>query len=40
VWIDRAIDEGFGAGALLDGEPDLAAVRTLPGWSAARARVH
>ncbi|MEY2432196.1 MAG: stage sporulation protein [Acidimicrobiaceae bacterium] len=39
VWIDRAIDEGFAAGALLDGEPDLAAVRALPGWAAARARV-
>jgi hypothetical protein len=39
AWIDRAIDEGFGAGALLDGEPDLASVRTLPGWAAARARV-
>jgi hypothetical protein len=39
AWIDRAVDEGFGAGALLDGEPDLAALRTLPGWAATRARV-
>ena len=39
AWIDRAIDAGFGAGPLLDGEPDLDGVRTMPGWAAARARV-
>jgi hypothetical protein len=39
AWIGRAIDAGFGAGALLDGEPDLVGVRKLPGWAAARARV-
>ena len=39
AWIGRAIDEGFRAGALLDGEPDLAPLRIRPEWFAARARV-
>jgi hypothetical protein len=39
AWIERAIDAGFGAGALLDGEPDLAAARATPQWARARARV-
>ena len=39
VWVERAIDAGFGAGALLDGEPDLAAARATPQWAIARARV-
>jgi hypothetical protein len=39
AWIDRAIDDGFRAGALLDGEPDLAPLRIRPDWPAARARV-
>ncbi|HEV3227370.1 MAG TPA: site-2 protease family protein [Acidimicrobiales bacterium] len=39
AWIDRAIDAGFGAGALLDGEPDLAAARALPQWPTTRSRV-
>jgi Zn-dependent protease len=38
-WIDRAISDGFQAGALLDGEPDLASLRIRPDWRAARARV-
>jgi stage IV sporulation protein FB len=39
AWIGRAIDDGFQAGALLDGEPDLAPLRIRPEWPAARARV-
>ena len=39
AWIDRAIDAGFSAGALLDGEPDLASARALPQWAKARARI-
>jgi len=39
TWVDRAIDAGFTAGAVLDGEPDLATVRALPQWTKARARV-
>lgn len=39
AWVDRAIDAGFTAGAVLDGEPDLATVRALPQWQQARARV-
>jgi hypothetical protein len=39
AWIGRAIDDGFQAGALLDGEPDLASLRIRPEWSAARSRV-
>jgi Zn-dependent protease len=39
AWVDRAIDAGFTAGAVLDGEPDLAPVRGLPQWRQARARV-
>ena len=39
TWINRAIDAGFGAGAILDGEPDLASARALPQWTMARARV-
>jgi hypothetical protein len=39
AWIERAIDAGFTAGPLLDGEPDLASIRRLAEWPAARARV-
>jgi Zn-dependent protease len=39
TWVDRAIDAGFTAGAVLDGEPDLATVRALPQWTRARARI-
>jgi Zn-dependent protease len=39
AWLGRSIDDGFRAGALLDGEPDLAPLRIHPGWPAIRARV-
>jgi hypothetical protein len=39
AWLNRAIDEGFAEGSLLDGEPDLADLRTLPSWPTTRARV-
>jgi Zn-dependent protease len=38
-WVGAAVDAGFRAPGLLDGEPDLAAVRALPGWAAVRARL-
>lgn len=38
-WIARAVDLGFAATALLDGEPDLAAARAHPGWRAVRDRL-
>jgi len=38
-WVEAAIDDGFRAPALLDGEPDLTPVRALPGWSAVRSRL-
>jgi Zn-dependent protease len=38
-WVEAAVDAGFKAPALLDGEPDLAPVRALDGWSAVRARL-
>jgi len=38
-WVEVALRDGFGAAALLDGEPDLAPVRALPGWPAVRGRV-
>ncbi|MEY2449734.1 MAG: hypothetical protein QOH79_3210 [Acidimicrobiaceae bacterium] len=37
VWIKRAIDDGFRAGTLLDGEPDLAPLRIRPDWPQVRA---
>lgn len=37
-WLGTALDDGFAAPALLDGEPDLEAVRALPGWAAVRSR--
>jgi Zn-dependent protease len=37
-WVGVAVDAGFKAPGLLDGEPDLASVRALPGWAAVRAR--
>jgi thioredoxin-like negative regulator of GroEL len=40
AWIGQSIDHGFHAGALLDGEPDLAPLRLRPDWPATRARVH
>ena len=39
AWLNRAIDDGFDGGALLDGEPDLASLRGLPNWPATRSRV-
>ncbi|HEX5365456.1 MAG TPA: hypothetical protein VFW63_02175, partial [Acidimicrobiales bacterium] len=38
-WVEAAVDAGFRAPGVLDGEPDLAAVRALPGWVAVRARL-
>ena len=38
-WVGRAIDDGFTAGSVLDGEQDLAETRRDPGWSALRARL-
>ena len=38
-WVEAAVDAGFRAPGLLDGEPDLATVRDLPGWPAVRARL-
>jgi Zn-dependent protease len=38
-WVESAVDAGFRAPGLLDGEPDLAPVRALPGWAAVRARL-
>lgn len=38
AWLQRAIEDGFTAGALLDGEPDLASLRLRPDWQALRAR--
>jgi Zn-dependent protease len=38
-WVEAAVDAGFRAPGLLDGEPDLAPVRALDGWPAVRARL-
>jgi Zn-dependent protease len=38
-WVEAAVDAGFRAPGLLDGEPDLAPVRALPGWAAVRSRL-
>jgi hypothetical protein len=37
--VEAAVDAGFRAPGLLDGEPDLAPVRALPGWPAVRSRL-
>jgi hypothetical protein len=39
AWLQRAVDDGFSSGALLDGEPDLASLRLRADWSALRSRV-
>ena len=39
TWVGRAVDAGFASAKLLDGEPDLAAARAHPGWSAVRSRL-
>lgn len=38
-WVESAVDAGFRAPGLLDSEPDLASVRSLPGWIAVRSRL-
>ena len=38
TWLDRAVTDGFKAPTLLDGEPDLAPVRSHPGWGEVRAK--
>jgi stage IV sporulation protein FB len=38
-WVEAAVDAGFRAPGLLDGEPDLSSVRALPGWPAVRSRL-
>lgn len=38
-WVHRAIDDGFSAPGLLQGEPDLAAAREQPEWDWIRRRL-
>ena len=38
-WVGRAIDDGFTAGTVLDGEQDLADARQDPAWVEVRARL-
>ncbi len=38
-WLERAADDGFRAASLVDGEPDLEAVRADPRWPLLRARL-
>ncbi|HEY9555125.1 MAG TPA: hypothetical protein VIR58_00235, partial [Acidimicrobiales bacterium] len=38
-WLDQAADAGFRAASIVDGEPDLAAVREHPTWPVLRARL-
>lgn len=38
-WVGRAIDDGFTAGSVLDGEKDLADTRAEPAWPSVRARL-
>ena len=38
-WVERAIADGFAAPRLVDGEPDLAAVRSHPAWAEIRAKL-
>ncbi|HEX4866062.1 MAG TPA: hypothetical protein VFV32_00395 [Acidimicrobiales bacterium] len=39
TWLERAADAGFRAASLVDGEPDLADVRSDPRWPLLRARL-
>lgn len=39
AWLERAAEAGFRAASLVDGEPDLAIVRSDPRWPALRARL-
>jgi Zn-dependent protease len=38
-WLEQAADDGFRAASLVDGEPDLAVVRTDPRWPLLRTRL-
>ncbi len=38
-WLDHAADAGFRAATVVDGEPDLTAVRADPRWPLLRARL-
>ena len=38
-WLERAADDGFRAASLVDGEPDLEAVRADPRWPLLRPRL-
>jgi stage IV sporulation protein FB len=38
-WLERAADDGFRAASLVDGEPDLEAVRADPRWPLLRTRL-
>jgi len=38
-WLDHAADAGFRAASVVDGDPDLAAVRADPRWPLLRARL-
>jgi hypothetical protein len=39
VWLGQAADQGFRAASIVDGEPDLEAVRDDPRWPLLRARL-
>jgi stage IV sporulation protein FB len=39
TWLEHAAEAGFRAAGLVDGEPDLAVVRTDPRWPLLRARL-
>lgn len=39
TWLEHAADAGFRAASLVDGEPDLALVRSDPRWPLLRARL-
>ena len=39
TWLDQAADAGFRAASIVDGEPDLTAVRADPRWPVLRARL-
>ncbi|MFP5254385.1 MAG: TPR end-of-group domain-containing protein [Acidimicrobiia bacterium] len=39
TWLEQAANAGFRAAGLVDGEPDLAAVRADPRWGALRPRL-
>jgi Zn-dependent protease len=39
TWLGQAADQGFRAASIVDGEPDLAAVRDDPRWPLLRARL-